>query len=309
MGAIRECSTGTTRLLEPSHVVGRGPSPKCSLTLHHPHVSGVHAELRWTGAGWELKDLGSRNGTFLNGRRLEPSVPARLEKGSKVAFGTPEHEWEVLDVSAPPVMVVPLGEGEPVLLRDEFIALPSSEDPRAMIYRTPEGAWMLESGDAAPRPVVDLETFEAVGRLWRFSCADLPPPTLAAPGVTKIRFELRELLLTFSVSRDEEHVHLEMSRPGHDVDMGSRKHNYLLLTLARRRLEEERQGLPETSRGWIDQEDLAHDPSMAPPQLNIDVFRIREQFAKAGVIDAAQIIERRSGQLRLGTDRVSITTV
>jgi hypothetical protein len=269
----------------------------------------VHAELRWNGAGWELKDLGSRNGTFLDGRRLDPSLSIRLDQGSKIAFGQLEQEWVVVDTSAPPVMVVPLGEGEPILLRDEFIALPSRDDPRAMIYRAPDGVWMLESGDMPPRSIVDLETFEAVGRLWRFSCADMPPPTQAAPGVAKIRFELRELMLTFSVSRDEEHVHLGMSRPGHEVDMGSRKHNYLLLTLARRRLEEGSQGLPESSCGWIDQEELAHDPSMAPPQLNIDVFRIREQFAKAGVIDAARIIERRSGQLRVGTDRISITTL
>ncbi len=308
MGAIRDSSTGLIRILEPSYLVGRGPPPKCSLTLNHPYVSTVHAELRWTGADWELKDLGSRNGTFLNGRRLDPSLPTRLDKGAKIAFGRPEQEWELLDTSPPPVMVVPLGGGEPVVLQDDFIGLPSSDDPRAMIYRTTDGAWALESGAAAPRALVDLETFEAVGRLWRFSCADLPPATLAVPGdAGKGRFELRELGLRFSVSRDEEHVHLEMSRPGQEVDMGSRKHNYLLLTLARRRLEEGAQGLPETSCGWIDQEELAHDPSMAPPQLNIDVFRIREQFAKAGVIDAAGIIERRSGQLRVGTSRISIT--
>ena len=103
--------------------------------------------------------------------------------------------------------------------------------------------------------------------------------------------ELGDLDLTFSVSRDEEYVHLEMRHAGREIDMGSRKHNYLLLTLARRRLGESAQGLPDTSSGWIDLEDLAHDPSMAPPQLNIDVFRIREQFAKAGV-------DRRGGHHR-----------
>ncbi len=309
MGAIRDSSSGAIRILEPSHVVGRGPPPKCSLTLNHPYVSTVHAELRWTGADWELKDLGSRNGTFLDGRRLDASVPTRLEKGSKVAFGGPEQTWELVDASGPPIMVVPLGGGDPVLLRDDFIALPSSDDPRAMIYRSPDGAWRLESGNAAPRSLVDLETFEAVGGLWRFSCADLPPATVAVPDAGKLRFEVRDLQLRFSVSRDEEHVRLEMSRPGHDVDMGSRKHNYLLLTLARHRLEEEVQGVPATSCGWIDQEELAHDPSMKPPQLNIDVFRIREQFAKAGVVDAAGIIERRSGQLRVGPVRVTITTL
>jgi hypothetical protein len=50
---------------------------------------------------------------------------------------------------------------------------------------------------------------------------------------------------------------------------------------------------------------------MAPPQLNIEVFRIRRQFAAAGVVDAANIVERRprTRQLRIGTGRVSITTL
>jgi hypothetical protein len=310
MGAIRKSSTGETRILEPSHVVGRVPAPRCSLTLDKPYVSGVHAELRWTGVAWEIKDLGSRNGTYLDGRRLDPSAPHRLGEGSKVAFGKMEQEWEVVDASRPLVMVVPLGGGDPVLLCDDFIALPSRDDPRATIYRTIDGAWVLESADEAARPLMDLQTFEAVGCLWRFSCADLPPATLAAAvDAAKVRLELADLHLAFSVSRDEEHVRLEMLRAGRPIDMGSRKHNYLLLTLARRRLEESAQGLPDTSCGWIDQEELAHDPSMAPPQLNIDVFRIREHFARAGVVDAAGLIERRPGQLRIGTGRISIATL
>jgi hypothetical protein len=309
MGAIRESSTGETRILEPSHVIGRVPAPRCSLTLDEPYVSGVHAELRWTGAAWEIKDLGSRNGTYLDGRRLDPSASHRVVKGSKIAFGKREREWEMTDASPPPVMAVPLGAGDPVLLRDEFIPLPSSDDPRATIYRTIDGAWVLECPDEAPRKLVDQCTFEAVGRLWRFSCADMPPATLTTDDVAKARMELRDLDLVFSVSRDEEYVHLAMRHAGLETDMGSRKHNYLLLTLARRRLGDRAQGLPDTSCGWIDQVELAHDPSMAPPQLNIDVFRIREQFSKAGVIDAAGIVQRRPGQLRFGSGRVSIATL
>jgi FHA domain len=308
MGAIRESSTGAIRILEPRHVVGRVPAPRCSLTLDHPYVSGVHAEFRWTGLVWELKDLGSRNGTYLDGRRLEASAPDRIGKGSKVAFGKLEQQWEMVDASPPPAMVVPLGGGEPVLLSDDFIALPSSDDPRATIYRTIDGGWVLESADEAPRSLTDLQTFEAVGRLWRFSCADMPPATLASQ-VDARSLRLDDVELTFAVSRDEEHVHLAMTHGGRAVDMGSRKHNYLLLTLARRRLEERGQGLPETSCGWIDQEELAHDPSMAPPQLNIDVFRLREHFAKAGVMDAMGLVERRPGQLRVGTGRITITTL
>ena len=66
--------------------------------------------------------------------------------------------------------------------------------------------------------------------------------------------------------------------------------------------------------GWIHTEDFAHDPSMAPSRMNIDVFRIRKQlkhFNLCGVAETANIIERRrtSRQIRIGTGHVSITHV
>ena len=50
-----------------------GRSPECEVVLESAGagvVSAVHAELRHGGGGWRLADLASRNGTFLNGRRL-----------------------------------------------------------------------------------------------------------------------------------------------------------------------------------------------------------------------------------------------
>ena len=38
--------------------------------IKDPAVSEKHGEIRWTGAGWELRDLGSSNGTKVNGRAL-----------------------------------------------------------------------------------------------------------------------------------------------------------------------------------------------------------------------------------------------
>ena len=35
-----------------------------------PGVSVNHAQLRWTGSGWEVRDLMSSNGTWLDGRLL-----------------------------------------------------------------------------------------------------------------------------------------------------------------------------------------------------------------------------------------------
>jgi len=152
-----------------------------------------------------------------------------------------------------------------------------------------------------------VHTFEIERGVWRMRRDEAQEAWIGLHAATASRF-VRELGLTFSVSTDEEYVQLQMQAGNRVVDLGTRGHNYLLLTLARQRIEDAATGLPESSCGWIYQEDLAHDPSMAPPQLNIDVFRIRRQFAGAGVVDAANIVERRprTRQLRIGTGRLSI---
>lgn len=38
------------------------------------YISGKHGELRCIDAKWQIRDLGSHNGTFLNGVRLVPNV-------------------------------------------------------------------------------------------------------------------------------------------------------------------------------------------------------------------------------------------
>jgi pSer/pThr/pTyr-binding forkhead associated (FHA) protein len=308
MGSIRELSSGQTQLLQPEHLVGRAST--CALRLSHRWVSAQHALLRWAGGRWEVKDLGSRNGTFLDGSRLKPGDEYVVRRGAKLAFGkVSEGQWEVADTSPPPAMAVPLDGGEPVQIDGDFIVLPSNDDPRVTIYRNQEGVWVLEHSDESSAPILNLQTFEVSGRGWRFCCAEESRTTALGPSPADL--EVCHLSLAFSVSRDEEHVELQASSRGITFDLGARAHNYLLLTLARRRLKDAEEGLPHVTCGWIDQEELAHDPSMAPPQLNIDVFRIRKQFAALGVMDAANIVERRprTRQLRIGTGLLLVTQI
>src|SRR5579862_7993832 len=115
MGSVREVSSGRTYVLEPEHVVGRAPS--CSLRIDRKYVSAQHAALRWSGNRWEVRDLGSRNGTFLNGTRLKAGEEQALQTGAVIAFGKLlEQQWEVVDSAPPTVMAVPVDGGEPVLL-------------------------------------------------------------------------------------------------------------------------------------------------------------------------------------------------
>lgn len=55
-----------------------------------PYISGVHGHIGREGASWTICDLGSTNGTRLNGVRLQKDVPAALKAGDKVTIATYE---------------------------------------------------------------------------------------------------------------------------------------------------------------------------------------------------------------------------
>lgn len=62
-----------------------GRASDSGLRLNHASVSRQHATLLGTGTGWMLHDLGSFNGTWLNGRRVTGAV--RVRPGDHVSFG------------------------------------------------------------------------------------------------------------------------------------------------------------------------------------------------------------------------------
>lgn len=62
-----------------------GRSPECDLVLSDPTVSRHHARLRRLPHGWELRDLGSTNGTRVNGWHV--GLPQQVHPGDVVSFG------------------------------------------------------------------------------------------------------------------------------------------------------------------------------------------------------------------------------
>jgi hypothetical protein len=67
-------------------VIGR--APECDLALLNMTVSWRHAELRRSAEGWVLSDLGSRNGTHVNG--WQAGAGFTVLPGDHVRFGTAE---------------------------------------------------------------------------------------------------------------------------------------------------------------------------------------------------------------------------
>jgi ABC-type multidrug transport system ATPase subunit len=64
-------------------IIGRGP--QVEFVLDHPHISRQHARVSVDGQQVRLRDLGSANGTFVNGRCL--NRPALLKRGDRIDIG------------------------------------------------------------------------------------------------------------------------------------------------------------------------------------------------------------------------------
>jgi pSer/pThr/pTyr-binding forkhead associated (FHA) protein len=87
-GVVRWTS-GETKRSTPLGVSGVvvGSSPDADLVVDEPTVSRRHVELRLVPGGCLVRDLDSKNGTFVDGLRLSGgAVP--LPDGSRVVFGT-----------------------------------------------------------------------------------------------------------------------------------------------------------------------------------------------------------------------------
>ncbi len=306
MGLLQHLVTKEAVTLEPEFLIGR--RPVAELHLDQTFVSSQHASVRWTGDGWELRDLSSRNGTLLNGTAIKPGQGVRLKKGDQIAFGSLEQTWEVVDESEPRAMAVPLdARGEPILAEGDMLPLPSDESPSMTIFRGSDGAWYLEREDAVImlRPQM---IFESANRRYRFSCPELVTDTSTVNFPEFVRGELARVKLVFRVSRDEEYVEISAVRDGRRDDLPVRNFNYLLLLLARQRLADAEAQLSEPASGWVDQEQFIESIKSSPERLSIDIFRIRRQFAGIGVTDAAKIVERRPStkQLRIGVSNLQI---
>jgi hypothetical protein len=63
--------------------VGRGDDN--NVVLGDSFVSVKHATLSWNGRGWVLEDLGSTNGTRVNGTQVRKPIP--VKPGDVVEFG------------------------------------------------------------------------------------------------------------------------------------------------------------------------------------------------------------------------------
>lgn len=298
MGTLVNSASGVQRELPSRCLVGR--ATHCLLNLRDRRVSGEHARIRWSGEFWMVRDLGSRNGTYVNGKKLPVGQDIRLELGSTVAFGEAEGFWTFRDASPPALTLERLDGARTLQGENQLLVYPSAEEPNVMIFQGTDGRWHCER-DGEDLILDNGQQLNLDGVWWRVM---LPTESSETWDVGEGQLHLSCLQMHFQVSLDEETVALTVNGGGRSIYFQPRAHHYTLLTLARlRQKDAEISELPAAEQGWVFVEALTRMLGMDQNALNVSIYRARRQLAKEGVLGAANIVERRvgTGQLRLGT--------
>ncbi|MBN2192794.1 MAG: FHA domain-containing protein [Polyangiaceae bacterium] len=303
MGVL-ELADRTRITLAARTLVGR--SRRCLVRIEHPLVSGEHAAIVWSSetSGWFVRDLGSTNGTLVGTQRLSTTTKAPLRPGARLVFG--ESECSLASDGPPVTRALCPEDGRSIGEDDDGVLLLSS-DPVQLVVPQGDG-WVLDSAGTPVRTVRDQEVVEAAGAQW---VLELCPPSDTSIDSTK-RVQaiwLHDTTLRFIVSRDGEHVTMQLVRSSEQViDVPEYSHQQVLLTLARERLNDERNGLPVAEAGWIYHDDLQRVLGMSRQRVNTDLHRARRVLESHGVARAQDIVERRlqTQQLRIGVRRLEI---
>lgn len=148
-----------------------GRDAQCALSLVHHQVSRRHAGVERDGDGWIVRDLGSANGTFVNGVRVER---ARLSDGDRIKVGpftlvfdeqyVPEilmvqksHDEETVEIGPPNQRLE--------LLYEVTFSIGAMDHLDTLLHRMLEGTLRLVGGERAMVVLVDGNRREILKRV------------------------------------------------------------------------------------------------------------------------------------------------
>ncbi|MEY3212472.1 MAG: hypothetical protein RIT28_2953 [Pseudomonadota bacterium] len=308
MGTLIERPTASVIPLYAQHLIG--VAPLCRLVVPHPRASSVHALLSWLEGAWQIKDLASTNGTFLDGARAQAGVWTRLWEGVSLGFGGPEGAYTLISAAPPEALAILQRHERVERIAGGLIPLPDGDQPEVIVLQDAQGDWVIER-QAQVELAQDGQLVQTRGQTWRLSLPGAAHQTLRdAHGPTT----LSSLVLRFDVSFDGDRVTLTLLFPdGAERRLEPRAHHALLLSLARRWAQDLASGAAPLDAGWVSMDDLARElPASerlaAWGRINLHVYKARRELAELGVESASALIERRRGQelLRFGGARAQI---
>lgn len=167
------------------NLIGRGAD--CQLTLPDPICSRVHACVVQQEDGWWVRDAGSRNGTLVNGQKVEA---AALDEGHTVKVGSTELEFHLSEEpltaeddapSATQTIVQNVEMTESALAEASITGLPNTEQVKELMLLYQLCIRLLGSGKSAEVIDASLDLLQkrtgasVVGFLWLNEEGELKP--------------------------------------------------------------------------------------------------------------------------------------
>ncbi|MFO0587515.1 MAG: FHA domain-containing protein [Polyangiaceae bacterium] len=298
MGVL-EGPDGARHTLSARCIVGR--DPRCDLCVKSGLCSSEHASLHWMGDRWEVRDLDSRNGTWVGDVRLGHGERRRLVPGDTLAFGDMGRRFTLVDASEPRVTARRIGTSIERVAEGRLLVLPGEDQPLTTIFEE-GGVWVAES-DAEKHPVTDNERLIVSGEEWLLSLPRIADVTWEAGAAQPT---LGSIKLRLAVSLDEEHVEVTIFHGGRVTTLPPRTGHYVLVLLSRARLGDAESSPAE--RGWVLRDTLCRDMRIDQNRLNVEVWRLRKQLSEIPVSGISGLVERRpqGALLRLAIDQVEI---
>jgi len=139
-----------------------GRSEKCAIYIADQRASRQHAQITWDGETFILSDLGSTNGTFLDGRRI--TAPERLYDGDEIAIASAVFTFRdpdsTLRAENMPLLVVDASSGNIWVNRKPVSLSPKEQALFDLLYRN------------AGKPIGKSQIAEAVWPEYRLQVFD-----------------------------------------------------------------------------------------------------------------------------------------
>lgn len=294
MAVMQNLSSQDKEVLMCSHLFGRDTA-RVTTSLLGSSVSRIHAAINWQNGHWFFHDY-SKNGTIVNGKLIQKSG-LKVGSGDVFKFGPDENNhWQITDDSPPLSYLISTGNAIITLSADRKNELPWPGV--AMGYQYDSGWWLEDNGERKQLNAGQNMSFS--GETWTFVENEVISETIDDQA------ELSSAFFRFDLSADEEHIRLRLTVRGVEMDLGERAHNYLCLSLARKRVQDMQGGFQKVDQGWINTEDLLRDLSRELQRevdeyyLNLHVHRFRKLLSETQPYGMffSEILERRRNEVR-----------
>jgi pSer/pThr/pTyr-binding forkhead associated (FHA) protein len=291
-----------------------GRAPTSDLVVGDESVSWRHAQVWLEGRRPWLRDLASRNGTFLNESRVRR--PAPLADGDKIRVGN----TQVLQVraAASPVVTTVLqledvGSNVAIPLRSDRFHIGSGSDAhlrlpdgpaRAATLLIHDGGEMWLGTEEGDRQLTLEESFEVGGRTLRLIEAHLEHAPTVESG--KHRYPYRMTAKASGPTGPQ----ATLKDPDRQLDCLLTGNRGVLMYLLAKKLSDDRKaGLSAAEEGWCSDSDLAIGiwgrGGKEANHLHVLVYRLRKHLTQQGF--DPWFLEKRRWGLRARLHRVRVT--